>query len=334
VQIEDFDPGAEPDKVRAFYEMYAAGLPIDDPDGPPFSQPLYMGWVKDGWEGERRKVALATDDDGTPVGACLVELSEGRNKHISHVTVLVPPRRRRHGMGRALLNYAARCAVAEGRTMLTAEVRLDTPGAAFAAAVGARAGVIEIRRVFDLTAIPEGHLAALRAKAEAASAGYSLVRWAGPTPEEYLMGVATVSVAMNDAPQNAGRERRQPDPERVRTSERRSVEMGTRRYSVAARCDQTGEIAGLSQMGVDKDDPEWGYQFITAVTRAHRGHRLGLLVKVGLTEMLTEAEPRVRRVLTGNADANEHMIAINAELGYTVLDQWQIWDLDVTAFRA
>lgn len=334
MQIQGFDPGAEPDKVRIFYEMYAAGQPIDDPDGPPFTRPLYMGWIRDGWAGERRQTVLATGGDGTPVGACLVELSEGRDKHIGRLTILVPPEQRRHGVGRALLAWAVRCAAAEGRTLLTADARVGAPGAAFAAAMGARAGLIEVRRVLDLATIPDGHLAALRGKGEAASRGYSLVRWTGATPEEYLPGVAVVSAAMGDAPHNPDREGRQPDPERIRKSERISIERGSRRYSVAARCDRTGEFAGLTQVAVDKDDPTWGYQLITVVAREHRGHRLGLLTKVDLVDMLAQAEPAVRHMLTGNADANKHMIAINAELGYKILDRWQTWDLDVTTFRA
>ena len=65
------------------------------------------------------------------------------------------------------------------------------------------------------------------------------------------------------------------------------------------------------------------------MTRAHRGHRLGLLVKVAMLEMLAGHEPRLERIVTGNADANEHMIAINTELGYQVLDHWLSWELAV-----
>jgi|SRR5579875_1149567 len=334
MQIEDFDPGAEPGKVRAFYQMYAAGAPIDDPDGPPFSQHLYTSWLRDGWAGERHRLALAVDDHATPVGGCCVELDDGRNKHIGGLTLVVPPGRRRHGVGRELLRHAARCAAGESRTMLTAEVRVDTPGAAFAAAVGARGGLIEIRRVLDLAAIPGGHLAALRGRAEAASQGYSLVRWTGSTPEKLLPGVAVVSTAMNDAPHNAGRKDREPDVDRIRATERHSAKLGTRRYSVAARCDGTGELAALTQVAVDPDDPGWAFQLITAVTRPHRGHRLGLLVKADMLAMLTRAEPAVRSIITGNADANKHMIAINADLGFAVLDRWQTWDMDVAAALA
>jgi len=65
------------------------------------------------------------------------------------------------------------------------------------------------------------------------------------------------------------------------------------------------------------------------VAGPYRGHRLGLLVKVAMLELLAEREPQLTRIVTGNADGNEHMIAINDELGYTVLDQWPSWELEV-----
>jgi GNAT superfamily N-acetyltransferase/RimJ/RimL family protein N-acetyltransferase len=329
MQIEGFDPGAEPRKVQACYEMYAAGAPIDDPDGPMFSQPLYCDWFRRGFSGERRFTALAVAGDGTWVGAYLVELPDRRNSHLGRLNLLVPPDRRRQGIGAALLRHAARGAADADRTLLTADARLGSPGEGFAAAVGARAGLTETRRMLDLTAIPDGHLASLRHRAEAAAQGYSLVCWPGATPEEYLIDVAKVSAAMADAPHNEDRERHQADPEGLREAEERGAEMSTRRYSIAARSDLTGEFAGLTQVAIDPNDPSWAFQMITAVTPAHRGHRLGLLVKVAMLGQLASAEPQVTRIMTGNASANRYMIAINAELGFTVLDEWQTWDLDV-----
>jgi GNAT superfamily N-acetyltransferase/RimJ/RimL family protein N-acetyltransferase len=331
MQIEGFDPGAEPRKVQACYEMYAAGAPIDDPDGPAFSKTLFSDWFRRGFGGERRITAMAVADDGAWVGAYLVELPDRRNSHLGRLNLLVPPDRRRHGIGTALLRHAAGRAADEGRTLLTADARSGSPGAGFAATVGARPGLKETRRMLDLAAIPDGHLASLRRRAEAAAGGYSLVYWSGATPEEYLVEVAKVSAAMADAPHNEDRERHQPDPEGLREEEERGAVMGTRRYSVAARSDLTGEFAGLTQIAIDPSDPTWAYQMLTAVTPGHRGHRLGLLVKVAMLENLASAEPQVGRVMTGNASVNQYMIAINAELGFTVLDQWQTWDLDVAA---
>ncbi len=65
------------------------------------------------------------------------------------------------------------------------------------------------------------------------------------------------------------------------------------------------------------------------VARPHRGHRLGLLVKVAMLELLAEREPQLTRIITGNADENRHMIAINAELGFAVLDRWPSWQAEV-----
>lgn len=332
MRIEAFDPGAEPDKVDACYQLYVAGLPIDDPDGPPMSRAVFTGWVSRGFAGEPREAALALDDSGDSVlGGYVLELPHRGNTHLGFPMIMVHPGERRRGYGAALLRHAARRAAAHDRTLLTGDSLIGAPGSAFATAVGARAGVVAVRRVLDVADVEPGVLGRLRGKAAAAAAAYSLVSWEGPTPDEYRPGVATVMAAMADAPHNPGYKPDGPDVQRVRDREARSLEMGVRRYSVAARCDQTGEMAGLTQTGVEPDDPTWAYQFVTAVVREHRGHRLGLLVKIAMLDMLTDAEPGLRHVLTDNADANQHMIAINAELGFTVLDEWQTWELDVSA---
>jgi GNAT superfamily N-acetyltransferase len=331
VRIEDFDPDAEPATVRAMYEMYQAGLPEDDPDGPPYGERIFTEWVRAGWSGEPRERAVAiSGPGGSPAGAYVLALPNRKNTHVGELTVMVTPAARRGGVGTALLRHAVAKAAGHGRTLLTGETRCDSPGAAFCAAVGARGGVRDIRRVLDTASIPAGKLAALRGRAEAAAQGYSLVRWSGPTPEEDLEGVAVVSAAMADAPRNPGMEAHRPDVERVRDGERRSEAIGLHRYSVAARCDSTGELAGLTQIAVDSQDADWGFQLVTAVTREHRGHRLGLLVKVAMLEMLAAAEPALAHIMTGNADSNKHMIAINEEIGFRVLDEWQSWQLDIS----
>jgi hypothetical protein len=65
------------------------------------------------------------------------------------------------------------------------------------------------------------------------------------------------------------------------------------------------------------------------VTRQHRGHRLGLLVKLAMLDLLPEREPQLTRIITGNAEENRHMIAINDEIGFAVLDRWPCWELEV-----
>ena len=65
--------------------------------------------------------------------------------------------------------------------------------------------------------------------------------------------------------------------------------------------------------------------------RSPRGHRLGLLVKLAMLDLLAEREPQVSQILTHNADGNEHMIAINTALGFEVLDRQVTWELGAAA---
>ncbi|HLX48621.1 MAG TPA: GNAT family N-acetyltransferase [Streptosporangiaceae bacterium] len=330
MHLEQFDAVADTEKTRACYDMYVAGKPYDDPPGPLMSYPSFSIWLAHGWENVPKETwIIPRDETGVWAGGYSLDLPDKENTHLARLQPFVTPARRRTGIGTALLRHAARRAAGAGRTLLSGNCREDTPGSAFAMAAGARQTGTEVRRVLELASIPAGHLAALRAKAAAAATGYSLVSWLGLTPEEHLDQVAKVINAMEDAPHDPGEEPAIADAGRLRESEQHILSTGARAYNVAARHDATGELAGLTSVFVEPTPPDWGYQGITAVTRAHRGHRLGLLMKVAMLDWLAQAEPQIERITTGNAGANAHMIAINAEIGYHVLDSWPSWQLDV-----
>ncbi|HWC37007.1 MAG TPA: hypothetical protein VG476_00690, partial [Acidimicrobiales bacterium] len=218
-----------------------------------------------------------------------------------------------------LLHHAAEQASAVGRTVLASGVPRGSAGEAFARRAGATFGIEDVRRLHDLHAIPAGLLASLRETAEKAAAGYSLVSWLGPVPGDHLEQVAMVINAMNDAPHDAGVEADVWDGARV--DERWNgpgPRFGFRQYAVAAVHDATGEMAAITQVLVHPETPEWANQAFTAVTRAHRGHKLGLLVKVAMAETLLAAEPGLRWIETWNAASNRYMIAVNEMLGYQV----------------
>jgi RimJ/RimL family protein N-acetyltransferase len=186
----------------------------------------------------------------------------------------------------------------------------------------------DVQRVLDLGKLEGGRLAELRAASQEAAAGYSLVPWTGPVPEEFIEPAAALYAALNDAPRGPGIAPEAWDAQRVRerVNDLRP-HYGMRTYSLAARHEASGEMAGLTELAVDPADPAWADQMVTAVIRKHRGHRLGLLLKAAMLEWLSAAEPRIERIQTWNAQANEHMIAVNETLGYTVLGQ------PVTSFR-
>jgi hypothetical protein len=99
--------------------------------------------------------------------------------------------------------------------------------------------------------------------------------------------------------------------------------------------DATGEMAAVTQMIIDPESPEYGFQQLTAVIRAHRGHRLGLLVKTAMLELLARDEPQLEQIQTGNAAANDHMIAVNQQLGYEILEPgWRFYEIPVDQLGA
>src|SRR3984957_5103168 len=306
MRIEQADASDRATTQECFEVVRAAGE-VDDPLGPPWSLQRLRGWIEhpfmpaESWVGR---------DETT-----------GAIAGWSFMFLPVPPAQRRRGIGTVLLRHAAGRAAAHGRSVLASEAFQGTAGAAFAEQVGATAGLVGARRVLVLGNLPAGRIAALRAQATQAAAGYTLVRWDGRTPEEYLAKYAEVENAFADAPHDPGEEPAVWDAQRVREQiDDVRERQGRHVYTVAALHDASGEMAAVTAVDLDPDYPQWGHQQITAVVRKHRGHRLGLLVKTAMLDWLAEAQPGIERIDTGNAAVNQHMIAINEELGFELLE--------------
>jgi GNAT superfamily N-acetyltransferase len=268
---------------------------------------------------------------GEALGWYQLTLHTPENRDRASLFIAVRPSGRRRGIGTALLRHSARRAALDGRSTLASWAFEGTSGESFAQRTGATPGLLDARRVLILGKIPAGRIASLRESAARAASGYSLVSWGGRTPDQYLAGYAEIENAMNDRPRDAGEEARVWDAQRIREQiDDMRERQGRHVYTVAALHQATGEMAALTQVGPDLEDPEWGHQLATAVTSPHRGHRLGLLVKAAMLDWLATAEPAMARIETGNAAVNQHMIAINEALGYELLDpQIRIYELAV-----
>jgi GNAT superfamily N-acetyltransferase len=306
--------------TQACFEIVRAADAVDDPNGPPWSLKRLRGWLEH--PTDPIEIWIAVDETtGTHHGWCFLRLPEPENRHRVNASVDVLPSSRRRGIGTALLRHAAKRAEAAGRSVLASEAFQGSAGAAFAARVGATAGLVEARRVLALGQIPAGRIRDLRGQAARAATGYSLVCWDGRTPDEYLARCAEVENAMADAPHDAGEEPEVWDADRFREQvDDLREKRGRHVYTLAALHDASGEMAAVTAVEADPDNPAWGHQQLTAVIRKHRGHRLGLLVKTAMLDWLAEAEPRLERIVTGNAALNQHMISINEELGYELLE--------------
>ena len=207
----------------------------------------------------------------------------------------------------------------------------ELAGAAFAAALGAKAALVDVRRRLDVAALDRRRLAALLADARSAAAGYRTVRWRDLPPEEYLADVAYLEGRLlADAPMgDLEWEPEQVDAERIRGIERALDARGVRRYSVAAVHEASGRLVGWSLLSLAANTTRHAWQQITIVDPAHRGHRLGLLCKAENLAHTLAYEPELQVIDTYNAAANSHMIAINEQLGFRPAAGSTEWQLTI-----
>jgi GNAT superfamily N-acetyltransferase len=331
MQFERFDAASDSQRLGSCYEIFVAAQRVDDPGLPDPSLPSFRHRWTPGFRGLHRETWLGVDDAGVPVGCYMLTLPDKENRAIGWCVLAVAPDRRRLGAGRALLEHCAGRARLAGRVRLAGEARAASPGSAFAAAAGERSGIAEVFRRLDIDAGVAARIASLKAVASPHAAGYSLVSWVGASPADSLADQALIQNAMADAPRDAGVEPETWDAERIHELERTCFGSGQQFYSVAGRHEASGRLVALTQVYVEPGTPGWAFQMDTAVLPEHRGHRLGLLVKIAMLDLLAVHEPGVRRILTGNAASNEHMIAINEELGFTPGSVYQSWELDLAA---
>jgi GNAT superfamily N-acetyltransferase len=322
------DPASDTESVRACHDIYLAAARADGVRRPPMSPRTFRAWLRDGGTEDPAEVWLARAGDGEACAWYLLGLPQRENRHLADVNLVVAPPRRRAGLGTALLGHAADRARRAGRTLLTGHTGESSGGVAFARSLGARRRLVGTFWVLRLAGIPPGHLAGLRRDAAAAAQGYALASWEGPTPEYRLADVAALLGIEADAPRAAGEDPPGWDAARVRAADQRVADQGWRFYSLAARAERGGALAAITQLGVDPLDPGWGIQSLTAVAGPHRGHRLGLLVKAAMLELLAAHEPQLTQVVTLTAAGNEHMNAINSRLGFEVLERQVSWELE------
>ena len=94
---------------------------------------------------------------------------------------------------------------------------------------------------------------------------------------------------------------------------------GRVRLTAVAIDEASGEVVAFSELALPPTitrAQQWG----TLVRADHRGHRLGMAVKVANLVALQELYPERVDVTTGNANDNEWMVSINEELGFRPLE--------------
>jgi GNAT superfamily N-acetyltransferase len=313
--------------LRASYDLRRLVEEHDLPGDPEVGWSRHVGQLRHPWPGTEIQAFLARQD-GELVGWFALTLPLTENRDAAYLELQVHPAHRRRGVGRALLAEARVRVLELGRSRVIAGA--TGPGAeAFAAGRGARVVLADTQRRLDLTTLDADRLDALWAEATSHSTGYSLLQWVGATPEEHLDAVAALESRMTtDSPMDDLQwEQEVFDADRYRGRDAVMDARRNRAYTSAAQHDATGVVVGTTTLVVAGGVDDSAGQFQTIVEPAHRGHRLGLLLKVANLRFLQQHEPAVTKVDTWNADSNAPMLKVNVAMGFQPVRQWGEWEL-------
>ncbi|MBV9813880.1 MAG: GNAT family N-acetyltransferase [Acetobacteraceae bacterium] len=93
------------------------------------------------------------------------------------------------------------------------------------------------------------------------------------------------------------------------------------------------EVVGITEAAWDPRFPDRVEQMLTGVARAWRGRGLAKALKAAMLHWLREHHPEVRLMITGNAEANAAIRAINDKLGFAVHREHTSYQLGIEALR-
>jgi mycothiol synthase len=299
MQVRELDVASAGDEeLLALHALEEACRPPGEPArSPELSLAYYRHWPA----GSVRRRWLA-EDGGRLAGSAVLVIHA---PSFVFVELFVHPEERRRRIGSALLESVREAAREEGTRSFFGH-HWDEAGAAFAAHIGAQDDQRDIRAVLDLR---NAHL-----PAPVVPAGWRLLSWVGPAPNELVGSFAAARDAMNDAPAPAGVEGWATTVEEVRRIEQTAVARG-REIRVTVALDDHDEIGAFTDLRTTPWDAVAATDD-TAVIASARGLGLARAVKVESLRLLRAERPEVETVSTMNAESNEAMRHINTRIGF------------------
>jgi GNAT superfamily N-acetyltransferase len=329
--VREWDPRTAPSAaIEAVLSTINAALAGDLPGDPLWRTDAFREYFAVTMPGERRVCWLAESDAGA------IDRGEGVLGQanilligdIGVLEIVVRPDARRTGVGRTLLAEAVRRAYAEGFSSLGIEVIGGTPAIDFYEHFGFQCAFVEIRHVLKLSTVDWNRLGEM---AGGVSSGYRIEYFPGGPPESLYPAYAEAKEITRDAYELGDLELRPSsyDPERLRVSLATLHARGLKPYIVLGIHEQSGKVAGLTEVVVPAQHPTRADQYDTVVVPAHRGYGIGRAIKARMLFELRSAEPGVTEVQTWNAFENEPLLKVNAELGFQPDRQWCEYEADI-----
>lgn len=333
MRIETLDTSDDV-RLREAYDLHRRAHQLGREGSPFWSWEEMRGEFRTADPGERLVVlgGLAEPDDGaaaapgTLLGIGYVWLPLLDNLDKAWLSVDVDPAHARRGHGTQLAGALVELCRAEGRREVLAEVKIpfaerETHGyRRFAERLGATLANVEVVRYLDLP-VPGDRVEQWAATAAERAAGYTIETHVDVVPDELVPSLCVLLGQLGvDAPTGAvDWEEEVMTPERFRSLRAELVAAGRTMLETVALTPER-QVVAQSTLAVPltgrTDVSQWG----TFVHREHRGHRLGLAVKAAALAHLQAHHPQMRRIVTQNAETNDHMVAINELMGFVPVE--------------
>lgn len=257
----------------------------------------------------------------------------------------VPPEAEGRGIGRSLADALEAAVAEEGRRKIIAYApeadfggdRLPSPTGFGSVPAASRTTRFAQARGYQLKQVNRysrigfpvpGVEAQLAAAVERSGPDYALHSWVGRTPERWLEDVAVLVTRMStDAP-----DAEVGTPEDVWTAERLAAEDARkerddpRRFvTTAVEHVPTGRLVGFTEYSVPPQQDRAAAQYATLVLSEHRGHKLGMLLKIANLAYLEQVAAGHPSATTWNAEENRPMLDVNEAIGFVGVAFEGIW---------
>lgn len=319
VQIIQFTPD-DRDLLLGHVEVTNAVRRHDAPWQHEVTEHQARGRLAYGWDLEPAVPFLGLED-GVPVASGSYSASAHDNLDTAWFDVDVHPDHRRRGLGTAMLEHLRAEAAAIGRTSYGISCwDLPSRPEAFALRHGFERRAVGVNRRQLLVEVDRSVVEDLHASALERAGDYEVLRTLGTSDDADLEALARLTAAINDAPKEGLEVEDQVfSAQRIRDYETAQRECGDLLHRVVVRHRDTGELAGQTLVAVEGERPAYAEQHDTSVVAAHRGHRLGALLKTEMLLWLAETQPQDAEIDTWNAESNRFMIGVNEALGYRVV---------------
>jgi GNAT superfamily N-acetyltransferase len=333
VEVRPVDPSSD-EELAAWTAVLRASDKDLWPDLAGFALPDIRAFARYRSQSKRFDLLAARQPGGPILGIGMMELPLRDNVRSADITVAVHPAHRRRGVGTAMVEGMAAHGRAHGRAVLNAIVDLpldraaDHPSLSFAPKVGFEAMLAGNTRHLSVP-IAGARMDELRVevgRARAADA-YRVVTFEAPWPANYLQDQCTLFQCMStDEPHgDHDHEAEIWDGARVRENDALRAARGARFLIAVSQHIASGRLVACTELSISAESPWQAWQMLTVVQPEHRGHRLGLAVKLANLDALARHAPHVRLIVTGNAVVNAPMIAVNELMGFEVAGEGTFW---------